>query len=177
MEQRAPREPKRAPREPQESPREPESTRCSSREPQESKCQLTRNSRQAKKAPREPKRVPRDPQESPRELQKSPRDVHEGTKMELPCRSGDDFRDFGGTPALGLLWAVLRPQDSPETAQESPRQPRRPQESPRGSQRLSVRSLEAVLELSWGCLEQGSCSANLSFTEAKLRPLKSTDLS
>ena len=124
-----------------------------------------------------PKRAQESPKRVPRELQKSPREVHEGTKMELPCWNGDDFRDFGGTPALGLLWAVLRPQDSPKTAQESPRQPRRPQESPRGSQRLSVQSLEAVLELSWSCLEQGSCSANLSFTAAKLRTLKSTDLS
>ena len=66
--------------------------------------------------------------------------------MELPCGSGDDFRDSTETPAFGLLWTVLRPPDSPKTAQESPREletaPREPgevaeeaQERPSGSSR------------------------------------------
>ena len=99
--------------------------------------------------------------------------------MELLCGSGDDFRDFGVTPALGVLWAVLRPQGGPRQPQDSPGEPKRardsPQGAPRGSQRLSVSSLGALLELSWGSLEQSPCSANLSFTEAKPRCAKIED--
>ena len=55
--------------------------------------------------------------------------------MELPCGSGDDFRDFGGTPALGLLWAVLRSQGGPRQPQDSPREPKRARDGPQGARR------------------------------------------
>ena len=84
---------------------------------------------------------PKKAQDSPQRAQESLSEDREDTKMELPCGSGDAFRDFGGTPALALLWAVLRPQEGPREPQESPRQPqespREPQESPKGRLGLS----------------------------------------
>ena len=83
---------------------------------------------------------------------------------------------------LGSRGALLRPlrtQERPKRAQATPGAPQeppgRPQDSPRGSQRLSSSSLTALLELSWGSLEQSSCSANLSFTRAKPRTAKMQD--
>ena len=106
-----------------------------------------------KRVQESPKRAQESPKRAPREPKRPPREVHEGSKMELPCRRGDDFRDFGKTPALGLLWAVLRPQESAKTAQENPRKvgtdPREPRDAPRyprGRQGPSKRQLLEALK-------------------------------
>ena len=92
---------------------------------------------------------PKKAQESPQRAQESLSEDREDAKMELPRGIGDDFRDFGGTPALALLWAILRPQEGPREPQESPRRPqespREPQESPREPQE----SPKGRLGLSW----------------------------
>ena len=73
---------------------------------------------------------------------------------------------------LGTLGAQERPERAQATPGAHQEPPGRPQESPRGSQRLPSSSLKALLGLSWGSLEQATCSANLSFTEAKPRVAK-----
>ena len=85
---------------------------------------------------------PKKAQESPQRAQESLSEDRQDTKMELPCGNGDDFREFGGIPALGLLWADPKEaQDSPKTAQESPREPetapREPGEVPEDANRRS----------------------------------------
>ena len=98
-----------------------------------------------------------------------------------------DFSGFCDIQCLGLSWvlvmlccALLEPKKDPRQPRRTPGEPQQPprraQESPRGSQRLSVSSLEALLELSWGSFEQCSCSTNLSLTEAKPRTAKIMDL-
>jgi hypothetical protein len=91
-----------------------------------------------------------------------------------------DIQYLGLSWALVVLfWAILKPKNGPRQPRRPPGEPQeppgRPQESPRGSQRLSSSSLRPLLELSWGSLEQSSCSANLSFTEAKPRTAKMQD--
>ena len=70
----------------------------------------------------------------------------------------------------------LRLRERPKRAQapprSAPRPPRQPQGPPRGCQRLPRSSLTALLELSWGSLEQSLCLANLSFASAKARVAK-----
>ena len=128
-------------------------------------------------SPRESQETHKRAQETPKRAQESPMKKRRWNSRVGAVTISEISEGHQLWVCSGLFCDIKDAQDSPKTAQESPRQPRRAQESPRGSQRLSVRTLEAVLELSWSCLERSSCSANLSFTEAKLRTLKSTVLS